>query len=477
MPEPARAEKKDAHMTKPNNYALIIGVHEYRTYDPSGRSDVAGALNDARTWVRQCLAMGFSPERVRVLTSPVLAASDLGPPGESIHRGEATHDGIVDGITWLMNELGGEAPAAGIMTFSGHGEQAGGQLLLCPSDTTSSLTNVIDMLALRRRVGSDKASKNLSVLIDGCHGQVGVDREQSIRARLSAKAESIPEVIGVTERVIASCKKDQVSVSSRFGGERIGAFTWAITSALGQWKVAREDGVARSTVSYGELVLRSRALLSGLSFEQEPVLSGPPGVAELAFLHPGEKAHSGETSAAPNGRRPNRQLDAGSKGYRVYTFNYNNLMLATVLVPAVNSPDGTWSAGEEYWFVSSSIAGEMAGSNLSGSTTTVELSEDNDWTTSFSPPTGTIEQMTAAAPEWTSFGGTAYRVFADTQAGVGLYFVIVVGGGGARIDWIYWFNPNEGYFYFNNDSQVGATLTLPWTTSARFNYSYYAQVT
>ena len=121
-------------MTKPNDYALILGIHAYRTYDPSGRSDVAGALNDARAWVRQCLSMGFSPERIRVLTTPVLAASELGPLGESIHRGEATHDGIVDGITWLITELGGEALAAGVMTFSGHGEASGGDPLLSCAD-------------------------------------------------------------------------------------------------------------------------------------------------------------------------------------------------------------------------------------------------------------------------------------------------------------------------------------------------------
>ena len=41
--------------TKPRNYALLIGVRDYSTYDQSaghdaGASDVPGALRDVGTW-------------------------------------------------------------------------------------------------------------------------------------------------------------------------------------------------------------------------------------------------------------------------------------------------------------------------------------------------------------------------------------------------------------------------------------------
>ena len=69
-------------MPAPNDYALIIGVEEYRAYDlsmdlPAGTSDVAGALDDARTFFRQCIAMGLAPERIRVLTSPRLTPEEM----------------------------------------------------------------------------------------------------------------------------------------------------------------------------------------------------------------------------------------------------------------------------------------------------------------------------------------------------------------------------------------------------------------
>ncbi|MDI1476503.1 caspase family protein [Polyangium sp. y55x31] len=300
-------------MTKPNDYALIIGVHDYSAADPSGRSDVAGALSDARAWVRQCLAMGFSPDRIHVLTSPKLSPEDFGPVGASLALGEASREGMLAGIRWLLSEIAGEVPAAGLLTFSGHGEASGGHLLLCPSDVTASLDGVIDVAELRQTLGRGKAATNLTALIDGCHGQVGLDRAQSLRGKLRARAEAspVPEGAGVAERVISACRRDQESQSSHFGGERMGAFTWAMTSALGQWRIRRENGVNRSTVSHGELLSRARALLAALSFEQEPVLSGPPGVAALPFLHPGDEVHPGETSEAPDGRRPGRQLDGG----------------------------------------------------------------------------------------------------------------------------------------------------------------------
>jgi hypothetical protein len=201
------------------------------------------------------------------------------------------------------------------------------------------------------------------------------------------------------------------------------------------------------------------------------VLSGPPGVAELPFLHPGDHGHAGETSPAPNGRRPGRQLDAGSKGYRVYTFSWNSSTLATVLVPSTNSPDRTWLAGEEYWFVYSSVATQMSQNNASyNGMVTVKLSQDNEWSTGFQQPEGTIQETTGTTAYWEAFEGTARHVFANTGRGLGLSFEVDNG----RITWIYWFNSSEGNFYFSNTSQVGAELPLTWAMAGQFAFSYYA---
>ncbi len=459
-------------MTKPKDYALLIGVHDYRTYDPTGRSNVAGALNDAQAWLCQCRNMGFSPERIRVLTTPRLSPEDVGPMGDSVVFGEATHDEIVKGIGWLMDELSQEGAASALMTFSGHGELLDGHLLLCPSDVTSSLEGVIDIAMLRQVLDKKKASEDLTILIDGCHSQVGLSRKQSVREQLRAKAAglSLPEGAGVAQRVISACKKDQVSVSSRFGGERMGAFTWAMTSTMGQWRSAREDGVHQLTVSYGELISRTRALLSALSFEQEPVLSGPSGVASLPFLHPGNASRRCETSPMPNARMPHRQLDAGENGYRVYTFSWNELTLATVLVPALDSPDGTWVQGTEYWFVYSNVAQQMSAGS-SGSMV-VTLTQDTTWG-SFEQPSGTIQQVTQAEADWNT-GTWSHNAFTDASAGIGLYLSFTTSGENTVINLITWFNSTNGYWYFTDTSVAGDSVSLPWTSSSSFSDEYVA---
>lgn len=292
------------------NFALIIGVHDYRTYDPTGASNVPGALHDARALTRECLAMGFSPERIRVLTSPPLPPGELGP----VTTGEATRAGIEEGLLWLAGALGDAAPTSGLLTFSGHGaEGTAGMPLLCPSDTTKSLEEAIDVGALRE-MAPPEVRRRLTALLDCCHAQVGPSAAEGLQARLRARASGAvapAEAEEARARVIAACRWDQESVSARFVGQEMGAFTWAITSAMGQWSPVVEDGVARLRVSYGDLVARARELLSSLSFEQDATLSGPEGVAALPFLDPWTEAGREETSRTPTAKRDGRQLDGG----------------------------------------------------------------------------------------------------------------------------------------------------------------------
>ncbi|WP_438011264.1 hypothetical protein WME89_22915 [Sorangium sp. So ce321] len=299
-----------------NNHALIIAVEDYSTYDratgrPKGTSDVPGALNDARAMFRQCLAMGFSPERIRVLTSPRLSPADLGPGATEDTVGEATHAAIDAGVERLAQALSGTAVAAGLLTFSGHGLEDHG-VALCPADVDGSLDNLVHVAEVRRRVGVGQAADNLTMLLDCCHAQVGVDAGGSLRARLRGKVEAKGlSGQGLRERVIAASRRDEPAQWSTFGGLVHGAFTWAITSALGQWKTTEERGVSRLDASYGELVAVTKALLGALAFKQEPVVSGPGGVEALAFLHPGLEGHSGEVKAAPDGLRGVMEIDPG----------------------------------------------------------------------------------------------------------------------------------------------------------------------
>lgn len=400
------------------NFALIIGVHDYRTYDPTGASDVPGALRDARALTRECLAMGFSPERIRVLTSPRLPPGELGP----VATGEATRAGIEEGLLWLAGALGEGAPTSGLLTFSGHGAQGDdGMPLLCPSDTTASLAEVIDVGALRE-MASPEVRARLTALLDCCHAQAGASAAESLEARLRATKQGASAPEAPRARVIAACRRDQVSVSARFVGEVMGAFTWAVTSTMGQWSAIVEGGVARLDASYGDLVTRARALLSALSFEQEPILSGPAGVAALPFLDPRTEAQREETSREPTATRGGRQLDGGQRQgyYNKYQIELDTeagglVVLCQIYATASSMGENPPAIGgvvmepdTEYWIVEGSAVdqlksarsifiawqGELNASRRLGDTEAVYTAEEQtDWKdieAANLPPTGAI---------------------------------------------------------------------------------------
>ena len=402
-------------MHAPNDYALLIGVEDYSVYDhsmdlPAGTSAVAGARHDARTFFRQCLSMGFSAERIRVLTSPRLSPRELGPEATEANVGDATHAGMIAGLGWIVEAVSGPRPAAGLLTFSGHGVK-GGRLLLCPSDTTGSLEQAIDVSAVSRRIGGGAGARRLTVLLDCCHAEVGDPGAGGLAARLLQRrtGEGVPES-GVAERVIAACRQGQASAASLFGGERMGAFTWAITSAMGQWQVVEEHGVARLGVPYGELTALSHALLGALAFKQVPVLTGPPGVALLPFLHPGPARHEGEVAPKPSATREHRQLDGGWYTLRATD---RDVELAQIFATAdydITINEARTAANTEYWYVSEDALkgldqrsllqityralepGQECRAPTYASTQTLTLAEDVSWVTDGRPlaaPPGT----------------------------------------------------------------------------------------
>ena len=108
---------------------LIIGVRDYTLpWAPVAQ----GALHDAIGWWRYAvLHLGADPANVRVLTSPVLTATELATIGvrpdsteaaailalaEATPRALANGENAEQGIEWLL-----EHPEQKLLTFSGHG--------------------------------------------------------------------------------------------------------------------------------------------------------------------------------------------------------------------------------------------------------------------------------------------------------------------------------------------------------------------
>lgn len=426
-----------------DNHALIIGVEDYSIYDrstdlPVGTSDLPGAVNDAVAWFRQCVYMGFSPDRIRVLTTARLTPGDLGPGGAEARIGTPTHDAITSGIEWLAGAVGGERPASGLLVFSGHGVQDPGTSL-CPSDVTGSLDNVVHAATLLRRLQGSRAARRLTWLLDCCHAQVGLRAAEGLHARLTAKSKGFPVPEGeMGERVIAASRRDQSSEYSVFDGRWQGAFTWAMTSTMGQWQTVVEDGIVRLDISHGELVKRSGALLSALSFAQEPCLSGPKGLAGLAFLHPGGEARAGETSSEPTHLRAHGQLWPDKYLLEYQTFTGQWVQLASIDVT---------TAGET-WVVSQSAAASLSGAaslrlsrvselpTISGSPITETAATLVSWATTENPayPTSgvTFSGRYTYSTGTTSTSGTLSLNLQTTSTGTGL----------AKISTTVWYNPD-----------------------------------
>jgi hypothetical protein len=400
-----------------NDYALIIGVEDYSAYDrsmdlPAGTSTAVGAVNDAKALYRTCLSMGFSPERIRVLTSPRLAAKDLGPEAIDAMLGDATYDTIVAAVAELCAQLSHGTPVSGLLAFSGHGFTSNG-VALCPADLTGSMDQVIHVAQIRTALGPDKVGDNLTMLLDCCRAQIGIPSEESLQTRLRTKT-AMMKRIDVPERVIASCQDGQVAEASTFGGVKLGAFTWAVTSALGQWKTTVEKDVARLDVSYGELTSRTKQLLSALSFDQDPQLSGPANVDALPFLHPGSTVHWGETSREPDALRDTRQIDAGQYSIKYWTGSYDrsgNKIWKTFVTVDV-SPDPNTGQMMETWTVCTDL--------VNGLSTAADLQFVSGIQTLSS--TQTITQTAPASCTWVAKSspnytiGSSYVTFSPSSA-------------------------------------------------------------
>jgi hypothetical protein len=279
-----------------NNCALIIGIEDYGAYDydagnPEGTSDLSWAVNDALTYLRQCLALGMSPERICVLTSPALPSAALGAAADGVLHGPANRAGILDGLCWLADTLSEEDPMSGLLVFSGHGEWMHG-VEICPSDTTGALDEIICLEQVRQALGAH-ALDDLHILFDACHVHIGCTRDQCLRERMSKHAACADvDMTQCHEHILASCHRDQSAVATSLDGKLTSAFTWAITTVLRQCHVVDDHGVLRLDESYAELLWRAQRLLRARSINQAPVLAGPVETAFLRFLQPCTRSHA-----------------------------------------------------------------------------------------------------------------------------------------------------------------------------------------
>jgi hypothetical protein len=421
-------------------YALLIGVNDYSAYDKSqdqkkGKSDLPGSVNDVQAWWSLCKELGFRPENIRVLTSPAIHCSCLA--GATAHTtGEATEKGIREGVEWLTKKLGQDKVAVGLLTYSGHGDYvASTGLVLCPTDVTGDdLEHSIPYADLQRTIAAHNAGENLTVVLDSCHAG-GASTPQ--RRALALTGRPVPRALArsageIASRVFMASSRGGSAYQAEFAGQFHGAFTWALTSTLEQWKAVEQGSSLRLTVSHGEALRRAQGLLSTLSFDQTPILQGVPNVAELAVLQSGLTPQP--TSPEPTMMPIPMQIDPGEKDYRIYTINWNGATIGSILVPHVTNSLGTLLSGTEYWYMTANITTSTRQTDL------VISWVDYTWAASPSPSLGTLSFTMPQNPVWSSTiapSSGALTFVKNGQFGVVMVWALTLTGGtwGGSLDW------------------------------------------
>jgi hypothetical protein len=440
-----------------DGYALLIGVNDYRTYDPTGAVDLPGSLNDVRTWWNLCRDLGFPSQNIRVLTSPALTSIDL----QGAYTGPATQAEILRGVAWLAQQLGVDPNAVGVLTFSGHGDQIGADLVICPADITPSganLTNAVRLADLQTIVNEYNAAPNLTVSLDCCHSRI---EDASGRPPLAlrghgARASSSASVPSISDRMFFAAQVGQPAYQGEFIDGWHGAFTWAFMTTSDQWTIAPEAGHDVVTISYAQMQSRTQALLNALSFGQTPMLSCPP--AKQGF--PLFGAAPGFTSVNPDGPRIQTQVDPSEF---VLTLNWrqngvivsgNLAQLVAVGNNIVMLPDGTQlSQDSEYWWVNESVAANL-GTAVSINITTTPF-QPPPTVNNYTPPTWANQAFYVDEfPGWSrkppliGFAGGQSYVFFEGQTPD-------PGGSGANVN--FWVQ-----VAFSTATNPGALMGLAW---------------
>ncbi len=258
--------------------------------------------------------------------------------------------------------------------------------------------------------------------------------------------------------MLAATQHHQVAYQATLGGQPRGVFSWALTTAMEQWKATPEGNTVRLDLSYGKLVETAGRLMSALWFDETPALHGPTGLAELAVFHPGPVGHPGETRDKPDGDFKTREIDPGTKDYIIYSvLDSAGLQIGQILV--TNTANGGFSANREYWYITSNL------SNTSGVTFVPGTAQY--WTT---PPTGlgTLSFTMPSTFTWT--GGSFHGTLPTGASPAGVYLAMnwqVVNTGGVWSGNVIWWQGNSTGSIFGG---TASTTLAPGRVSGNHYY-------
>ncbi len=495
------------------NFSLHIGVNRYSNLTDN---DLLGAENDARRWRR------VMKKHLRAKATVLLSE-------------DATTAGIIAAVTALAVRVGeAGAGATALISFSGHGAatelvgltRMGRTQAICPSDVTiedGEVVGAIPIQKLMELMGEHRS--DTTFVIDACYTQTGGSVAQRRLLGRGGGLEALQEsqgeggVLGAG-RLMLGCLPWEESFEIKAGGEVHGAFTYALLTLIEQWSVQKTpEGGRYLNASYGDLMFRTRELLTLLGLEQTPELLGLHRTALIPFLRPGSDIRADMTSRAPDGWRAGSQLSGGEEGgYRIYalkvkgweqdstgTWSNKWVTLAHMLVARIDSPDysatssttptPTFKKATEYWKLEPAVAKsiiykdqtsvQILGVELQLSTADTAWSQTEPpegWTGTLSSapekPGASLWSPASSAP--TSGAGNYSKAFgcastASAPSSVFLEFLQV--SDTAPLKKIFWFrtttNPANLGPWFGDLKVKDAKTTLSTQQSTPTGTSYY----
>lgn len=200
-----------------HGYALLIGVG----------ADLPVTVQDAKG-LRDILVdsgrCAYPPGQVKLLT-----------------EGQATRQGVLDGLDWLIDQVPDDPEATCVVYFSGHGGLMPDYHLVPFGYNSQDLANsAVSGAELTEKLRAIRAQK-LMVLLDCCHAGGMAEA----KAPGFVKSPAPPELDAVLTAgsgrvVIASSRRDEVS----YTGAPYSVFTQALREGLAGYGAAERDGYA-----------------------------------------------------------------------------------------------------------------------------------------------------------------------------------------------------------------------------------------
>lgn len=369
-------------MSQPNHpmYAVLIGIDEYEN-----AATLEGPTQDLKLMGDLCDSLKILKKNRKVLAGK----------GATVAK-------IQSALDWLEEALDDENATA-LVHFSGHGtlfNQSGldDTLALAAYDfapdaqASASDQGLLTIRALAARFGKPKRKATETVKLTPSK------KDEVTTAHLDALAETkLARITFVLDccwnqeelssstcvhlplmsyRMFLGCSRNDAANEIWMDGQKVGAFTWALTTALSRWTVKQHDGNQQMTVTHAKLMDRVHHLFSALSIKgQTPMLAGPRVLDILPVFQRSMDWDAGAVvSEEPDVVDDHRQLWGGEQGGSVFYQLYWSPDGSTQgsEVACVTAANKATRDGQEQWTLFWQAATSLlTASSLEGSVLTI----------------------------------------------------------------------------------------------------------